>query len=318
MKIAVLCNFSLGLPAIDYLLGTEQLVGLAAPMMANDNIFRLQMIAQEKKLPFAMISDQNIEQELKDWTNKCKADAVFIFTFPFKIPGSCLNVPPLGFYNFHTGLLPEYRGGDPVFWQIAQQAPEGGITVHKVDEKFDHGQIVHIQKLAIDSDETYGQHIQKLAMVNRQACEHVVTNFQSLQASPQDESRAKFYNRPAFFEMLINWDEMASPQIKALVKASNPLYGGALTFFRGVPVHLLQVSIGSSPKSIELPPGSIVSSSKDGIIVLSKDQRLIRLDVLYTEDGFFTGGKLATTFSIKEKEQFTMPPNLPDPKDLQK
>jgi len=311
-RIAVLCNHPMGLPAIDYLITNNLLVGLGCPAFPGDNFFRLQMIAEEKKVPFGIIEEQNIEKTLNEWLKKCNADVVLVFTFPFKIPKNSLKIPRQGFFNFHTGLLPVYRGSDPIFWQIFAQESVGGITVHQMDDKFDNGPIALVEKVEIPTEDTYGQHIQKLAMAARTACTKLVENFDKIKLAPQDQSVANSQTRPNFFNFLIDWDKYSSQQIKALVRATNPIYGGAISFFRSVPVHFLQVAIGSSQKPPDTRPGTIISSSKDGIIVLTSDKKLLRLDVVYTEDGFFTGGKLAATFGIKEGEMFTLP-DMPDP-----
>jgi methionyl-tRNA formyltransferase len=100
--------------------------------------------------------------------------------------------------------------------------------------------------------------------------------------------------------------------VKALVRASNPTYGGAITFFRGVPVHILQVSLANPKNPIDLKAGTITQAGASGIIVASSDKKLVRFDVVYTEDGFFTGAKLATTFDIKANEEFVLPPMPPN------
>jgi methionyl-tRNA formyltransferase len=125
----------------------------------------------------------------------------------------------------------------------------------------------------------------------------------------QDPNKGQYLKKPDFLDLIIDWEKQTAQKIKALIRATNPLYGGAICFFRGVPVHLLQVSIGSSPNPRPEKAGTIISSgAKEGIVVLTSDQKLLRLDVLYTEDGFFTGGKLASIFNIKEGEVFTAPP----------
>jgi hypothetical protein len=56
----------------------------------------------------------------------------------------------------------------------------------------------------------------------------------------------------------------------------------------------------------------VTAGAKEGIVLLCKDRKLVRLDVLYTEDGFFTGGKLASLFTVKPGETFTPPPSPPE------
>lgn len=49
--------------------------------------------------------------------------------------------PRLGFLNAHPGLLPQYRGLDPVCWTLLHGDPQGA-TVHMMDEGIDTGPIL--------------------------------------------------------------------------------------------------------------------------------------------------------------------------------
>ncbi len=321
MKVALLCNHPLAFSSIEALIGQNLLVGLATPQIMHETSFRVKLIAEEKRIPFAMIDPSNISASLKNWLGKCKPDVVFVITFPYKIPEDVLRIPKLGFFNWHTGILPKYRGADPIFWQILAQEEFGGVTVHQMDANFDTGPIAHIEKVQILPEDTYGQHIQKLALAARKATDTITAtllqNPQSLKLYKQDNSQAGYQKKPDFLNLLIDWNKQNALSVKALTRATNPVYGGAVSFFRGVPVHLLQVSVGSSQNPPAVKPGTIISSgAKEGIVVLCSDKKLLRLDVLYTEDGFFTGGKLASIFDIKEGEEFTAPPiNLDEMKN---
>ncbi|MDJ0626054.1 MAG: formyltransferase family protein [Candidatus Caenarcaniphilales bacterium] len=314
MKIAVLCNHSLAFSSIESLMSNNLLVGLATPQIMHETTFRVQLIAESKGIPFATIDPNNVEKSLEAWLKKCKPDVVYVITFPYKIPSKLLKVPKFGFFNWHTGLLPSYRGPDPIFWQILNQEEYGGITVHQMDENFDTGPIASIEQIQILPEDTYGQHIQKLALAAKKSSDYLtnilVSDPNQLKLYNQDDSKAGYQARPDFFGLSIDWTKHTAAQIKALSRASNPVYGGAITFFRGVPLHLLQVSIGSMQTPPETKPGTIISSGlKEGIVVLCSDRKLLRLDVVYTEDGFFTGGKLASIFDITQGEEFLPPPN---------
>ena len=63
---------------------------------------------------------------------------------------SLLNAPKEGVFNIHSGALPDYRGMMPVFWQMLDGKKEVGITIHRVDEKIDHGNIVLQKMISID------------------------------------------------------------------------------------------------------------------------------------------------------------------------
>lgn len=50
------------------------------------------------------------------------------------------RLPPI--YNIHPSPLPAYRGGTPEFWQLADGAERGGVTMHRIDPGIDTGPIV--------------------------------------------------------------------------------------------------------------------------------------------------------------------------------
>lgn len=45
-------------------------------------------------------------------------------------------------YNLHTGLLPGYGGCDILYHTIANKEKKQGLTLHKLTEKFDQGEII--------------------------------------------------------------------------------------------------------------------------------------------------------------------------------
>jgi methionyl-tRNA formyltransferase len=47
-----------------------------------------------------------------------------------------------GAINLHPSLLPSYRGGNPLFWQVHDQVEQIGVTVHYLAEKADRGAIL--------------------------------------------------------------------------------------------------------------------------------------------------------------------------------
>jgi len=55
--------------------------------------------------------------------------------------------------NLHTGLSPDYRGADCVFWALHNREPKSvGVTVHVVDEGVDTGPILARRTVPVSSD----------------------------------------------------------------------------------------------------------------------------------------------------------------------
>lgn len=58
-----------------------------------------------------------------------------------------------GVLNLHAGLIPENRGLDNVQWAVVDDVPQG-VTAHLIDESIDAGQILQMDTINIDIDDT--------------------------------------------------------------------------------------------------------------------------------------------------------------------
>jgi methionyl-tRNA formyltransferase len=75
-------------------------------------------------------------------------DAVVVACFPWLIPPGLLAVPRHGFWNVHPSLLPAHRGPEPLFWSL--RSGDFGVSIHKMDERFDSGPLAAQAAFAID------------------------------------------------------------------------------------------------------------------------------------------------------------------------
>jgi peptidoglycan/xylan/chitin deacetylase (PgdA/CDA1 family) len=60
---------------------------------------------------------------------------------------SLFEIPRLGTINLHKGILPQFRGMPPAFWELYQDSTELGCTIHRVDRGLDTGPILLEQRL---------------------------------------------------------------------------------------------------------------------------------------------------------------------------
>jgi phosphoribosylglycinamide formyltransferase-1 len=90
--------------------------------------------------------------------------------FLWKIPDALIKAFPGKIINIHPALLPNYGGkgmyGSKVHEAvIANKEKESGITIHYVDEQYDHGDIIFQARVPVetsDSPQTLAQKIHRL------------------------------------------------------------------------------------------------------------------------------------------------------------
>jgi folate-dependent phosphoribosylglycinamide formyltransferase PurN len=65
------------------------------------------------------------------------------------------SLSPRGAVNIHTGITPEYRSADPIFWALYQNEPEKvGVTIHFIDKGIDTGPIIHQESVPLYATDT--------------------------------------------------------------------------------------------------------------------------------------------------------------------
>ena len=65
-----------------------------------------------------------------------------------------LELPELGFVNFHAGKLPYYRGRNVINWAIINNETSIGLTAHYLDQGIDTGDIILQRTLPIEWEDT--------------------------------------------------------------------------------------------------------------------------------------------------------------------
>jgi methionyl-tRNA formyltransferase len=302
MRVAVLCHGTVLQPALAALYSQNLLVGLGVPDRLPEINLPLEQAAQQAGIPFVRVQATALEEQLNRWLEDTNPDVICTMGFPHKIPGSLLEKPRLGFFNFHGGALPQYRGPDPVFWQIRNQEPHGAIAIHRIAPELDTGGIAHTEAVPIGPEETYGLHLQRLGAVLPRLLIELVQQLEihgnALPLTEQPAAAAHYWQRPGDADLTVDWTA-AAVAIKALVRACNPVYAGALTLIKGIPVRLLQVTGGIPYNTKEITPGTMVeASTEQGILVACGQGQTLSLDIVYAQDGFFTGQQLVRVFGL--------------------
>ncbi len=91
--------------------------------------------AHKKKLPIFYSSKEFIESDIK-------ANLAILASYGEIIPKKVINMFPHGILNIHPSLLPKFRGASPVRATIVSGEKETGVSIIKLDEELDHGQII--------------------------------------------------------------------------------------------------------------------------------------------------------------------------------
>jgi methionyl-tRNA formyltransferase len=305
-QITVLCNNRMAIPAIQTLHSRGLLYGIAIPE-GNAELLEIgRAITVQARLPLIVLKHQTFTDQLDALMAGTGGGYVFTMTFPWKIPDAILTKYPGRMYNFHYGLLPEMRGADPVFEALRQQKTESGITVHSIEKQIDKGAVLLKKVLPLNLHLTHGMLCTQLSYLGAQILPEVLALLNAgVKGVEQDETMAKYYKRPGSAQVCINWEKQDAKAIQALAQACNPWNKGAYTQWNGWNIRIVEATAVEVTAGEQQMAGSILTADDiNGIRVQCGNNTQLKLDFIYTDEGFMSAHRLAA-FGLKKGDRLT-------------
>lgn len=184
------------------------------------------------------------------------------------LPTAITDAPPHRSVCFHPSLLPRFRGGNAMQWQIILGERESGVTVFVPDDGVDTGPII-VQKggISIDDTDTTGSlFFKKLYPLGVDALVEAVASIAAGKAQPyeQDESLATHQGLVDEATVAVRIGS-ALDEVSRLVRGCDP-QPGAYVRVRGERVRLYDARAQAG----EGVPGTIVSVDEHGIGIAFK------------------------------------------------
>lgn len=103
------------------------------------------------------LKDEAFLEELRD----LQADIQVVVAFRM-LPEVVWDMPPLGTFNLHASLLPQYRGAAPINWAIINGEKQTGATTFFLTHEIDTGKIILQEKTNILNTDNAGSVHDKL------------------------------------------------------------------------------------------------------------------------------------------------------------
>jgi methionyl-tRNA formyltransferase len=201
-------------------------------------------------------------------------DLIVVVAYGQFLGRALLALPPQGCLNVHGSLLPKYRGAAPVQRAIAEGETVSGVTIMRLNERMDAGDILLQVEAPIEPADTGGTLGVKLAQLGAEALIRALEDLAAgrLAGRAQDESAATFAPKLQKSDGILDWG-LAATRIANRVRAFNPWPccacrlpgGGALRVLqarvepgRGVPGEVLECG----------PQGPLVAAGEGAVRLL--------------------------------------------------
>jgi methionyl-tRNA formyltransferase len=173
-------------------------VTLVPKILRRGAVFRrLRRIARRHSLPFLKTANVMSEETL-GFIRAQEPDVVVTMVHQI-LKRPLIEIPRHGIVNLHPGVLPDFRGIQPYFWELSEGAARAGATLHLIeDETIDTGGV-----LAEASYATWpGLSVQLNYFLTSQVAGHVLPRCLEelvsgrLEPRPQDPGEGAYYRWP--------------------------------------------------------------------------------------------------------------------------
>lgn len=255
-------------------------------------------LATARGIPVHTPDDPNVPAFV-DTIRSHRPDILFSFYYRRLLSPAILAIPPLGAINLHGSLLPKYRGRAPLNWVLVHGESVTGVTLHHMDARADHGDIIAQREVPIGIEDTALTLSRKLTAAARALLAETYPLIASGRAPriPQDHSAATKFGRRTPADGRIDWSRSAW-EIYNLIRAVTHPFPGAFTFLGATRVFLWSAR---PPKghSMEAPPGTIQGIGEGGALEVATGDGVLEVLRIQPDGGPETDG--ATFFTALPK-----------------
>lgn len=152
------------------------------------------------------------DPEFIDELHNINADIFVVIAFRM-LPEAVWSMPPLGTFNLHASLLPQYRGAAPINWAIINGEEKTGVTTFFLKHEIDTGDIIDQEAIDITPEDNAGSVHDKLMHLGAELTVKTLKKIQSddIKLTPQPQSEGGLKPAPKIFHTtcFINWDSTA-------------------------------------------------------------------------------------------------------------
>jgi methionyl-tRNA formyltransferase len=237
---------SVGLPVSLTVLPQDYICGIVVAAIRPVDNDSLQQLAESKNIPF-LIQPTPASPEYSEFVDQVKGlnpNYILVNSYAMRLPPELLRIPSGGAFNVHGGLLPRYRGCNPIQWSLINDEKNAGVTMHVMTEDFDAGDIVAQRSVPMFWNDTWREIDARLTVATedllREKMPSVLNG--SYVVRQQDLASMKYYRHRRPEDGEINWNQSVW-SIYNLIRALVHPHPGAF-FYEGTNTVILDRKVG--------------------------------------------------------------------------
>ena len=222
------------IPTAIFSIPREFNISYSKKKVINSNYANLKGIANNYKIPHYEV-DSVKGKKMMDYFKVIRSlnlDLILALGWYYMIPKKIRGLAKYGAWGIHASLLPKYAGGAPLNWAIINGEKETGVTLFRMDDGVDDGDIIIQKSFPIKYEDSIKDVYEKATVVSTKILKQTLQNINGVKFEPQDKSKIKVYPQRTPEDGAINLSQ-SSKDIYNFIRAQSSPYPGAFCEYEG-------------------------------------------------------------------------------------
>lgn len=183
------------------------------------------------------------------------------------LPAALLELPRHGCLNLHGSLLPRHRGAAPIQWALAEGDPETGVTLMRMDQGLDTGDIVAMESTPIWPDDDGQSLHDRLATLGAELLVRTLPDYLAgrIQPRPQPAEGVTYARKITREDGCLDWS-LPAEVLARRIRAFTP-WPGAYTFLPVKSRRRLKILAAEPLERPAAKPGEILKAGPESLLV---------------------------------------------------
>jgi methionyl-tRNA formyltransferase len=207
-----------------------------------------------------------------------KPDLVVSWFWTRRLSVAVLGAARLGGVGAHPSLLPRHRGPDPYYWAIDSGDAETGVTIHRLTERYDDGEVLRSSALVIGERDAWqlARALDRPSLAMLRASVLAFARGEAPASVPQDDARATWAPEPSGDELRVDFrwpTERALRRIRALAPVPGlalDIEGLELTVTRARAAEAYPAALEPGEAAVVGEPPVLVLRTGDGAFLVER------------------------------------------------
>ena len=209
-------------------------------------------------------------------------EVIVVVAFGQIIPKEILEMPKYGCINVHASLLPAYRGAAPIQWAVINGDKESGVTIMRMDEGLDTGDMINKVIVTLDEKETGGSLFDRLSEAGAKLLVETLPKLEDGSAvfeKQPEESTTPYATMISKKMGEMDWTKSAA-ELERLIRGLNP-WPSAFSHLNGKTLKIWEASV-EEENGEKKALGTVLQADAKGFRIQT-GEGILKIDTLQLE-----------------------------------